>query len=365
MKKSYNHRPAGWSKLGGSIYSDEDLKYAAEKYKGRLLKDFRNENLNLYQAAGYRGPYINGKNTRGFLHNLTKDMIYGHSIPLMFTDDELKNIALLYKTRKEFEKGNQPAYKAAIYRGPIINSNGDIVKPKSRARLKKIGYENTFGFLNEICKHMSPQGNLYKRLIYVFKFYNENGEKNAAYVGLSCNPDKRKKQHLQRITYKSSVGRFIEKNPTLRYEYETLTDFVSIDIAKKLEDEYIHRFKNDGWLILNVAKAGVLGSSKETPEDELRKIAAKYSDLPSFLINDINTYKTICRRGLTEKLTSHIVRTGNPKKYTDEDLINAAIECGSYQVFRKQYDKSKWQQAYRRNLLPKIKEILGVESVTP
>jgi len=90
---------------------------------------------------------------------------------------------------------------------------------------------------------MTPQGNLYKRVIYVYKFYNENNNKSHAYVGLTCNPDKRNQQHLQRITYKSPVKKFIESNPTFRYEFEVLTDFLSPDIAKKAEEDYINKFK--------------------------------------------------------------------------------------------------------------------------
>jgi len=73
--------------------------------------------------------------------------------------------------------------------------------------------------------------------------------------------------------------------------------------------------------------------------------------------NDIQTYKTIHRRGLLNELTSHLLRK-DKRKYTDEDIINSALECGSYSLFRKQYDNTKWQQAYRRDLLPKIKEVL-------
>jgi predicted acetyltransferase len=104
-----------------------------------------------------------------------------------------------------------------------------------------------------------------------------------------------------------------------------LTDFLNSDVVGKIEEKYIKKFKDEGWIMLNIAKGGV--------------------------------YKTICRRGLINELTKDLLRK-DKRKYTDEDIINSALECGSYSLFRKQYNKTKWQQAYRRNLLPKIKEVL-------
>lgn len=277
---------------------------------------------------------------------------------MVYSDNDLRNIALQYKTRKDFERATQGAYQCAISRGPFIDKDGDIIKySKYKGTPKSKGLTNTFGFLNEICEHMTPQGNLYKRVIYVYKFYDENNNKSSAYVGLTCNPNRRDKQHMGGISRKSPVKFFIENNPTFRYEFELLTNFVSSNIVGKLEEDYINKFKNEGWILLNTAKGGVLGSSNEIPIKELQRIVAKYIYFTDFIINENNAYKTICRRGLLNELTKHLLRQDR-RKHTDEDIINTAIECGSYGLFRKQFDKSKWQQAYRRGLLPKIKELL-------
>lgn len=276
---------------------------------------------------------------------------------MVYSDNDLRKIASQYTTRKEFERGKQTAYQCAIRRGPFVDKNGNIVKySKYRGTPKSFGLTNTFGFLNEICNHMIPQGNLYKRIIYVYKFYDENNNNSAAYIGLTYNPDKRNNQHLHRITQKSPVKKFIEKNPTFKYEFEILTDFVDKETAKKLEIEYINKFKDDGWQILNIAKGGVLGSNNETPINVLQEIIKKYDNYIDFINNENGAYKTICRRKLFE-LTDHLKRK-NRRKYSDEDLINTAIECGSYKLFRKQYENTKFQQAYRRNLLPKIRKLL-------
>lgn len=277
---------------------------------------------------------------------------------MVYSDDDLRNIALQYKTRKEFERAKQGAYHCAINRGPFLDKDGNIKKySKHYGSPKSLGLTNTFGFFNEICKHMIPQGNLYKRVIYVYKFYDENNNKSHAYVGLTYNPNRRNQQHIGNIVQKSIVKKFIEDNPMFRYEFEILTDFLSSDIVGKIEDNHINKFKDEGWIMLNTAKGGVLGSNHKTPIKELQRIASKYTNYIDFINNDENTYKTILKRGLSNELCKHLLRK-DKKKYTDEDIFNSALECGSYQLFRKQYEDTKWQQAYRRNLLPKIKEAL-------
>jgi hypothetical protein len=180
---------------------------------------------------------------------------------MVYSDNDLRNIASQYKTRKEFEKGKQGAYHCAVNRGPFLDKKGNIIKySKHYGSPKSLGLTNTFEFLNDICKHMTPQGNLYKRVIYVYKFYDENNNRSKAYVGLTYNPNKRNQQHTQRLTQKSVVKKFIENNPTFRYEFEVLTDFIGTDIVGNLENDYINKFKKEGWIMLNVAKGGVLGS---------------------------------------------------------------------------------------------------------
>jgi hypothetical protein len=132
---------------------------------------------------------------------------------MRYSDNDLRNIAFQYKTRKEFERGSGSAYRSSVGRGPFIDKNGNIIKYKPKWGSKKLlGITNTFEFHNEICKHMKPQGNLYKRVIYVYKFYDESNNKSYAYVGLTCNPSKRNYQHTQKITHKTVVKKFIEKD---------------------------------------------------------------------------------------------------------------------------------------------------------
>ena len=70
-------------------------------------------------------------------------------------------IALKYKTKKEFSEKDKTAYKMAHKRG----------------------------WIDEICIHMEILGNKYNRCIYSYEFPD-----NCVYVGLTCNIDERDRQ---------------------------------------------------------------------------------------------------------------------------------------------------------------------------
>src|ERR1035437_874038 len=99
-----------------AAYGDEELANAAKLHKTR--RDFEKYNTNEYHAAHKRG--------KEFL-----DMVCSHIIPVLhhtYTDDELREIALLYGRMVDFKNKNSGAYSAAYDRG--------------------------LGFLKNICSHM-------------------------------------------------------------------------------------------------------------------------------------------------------------------------------------------------------------------
>ena len=78
-----------------------------------------------------------------------------------YSDEELRTRAKEFKHRSEFKKFDKPAYSAAYARG----------------------------ILDDITTHMTPLGNLYNRLVYVYEF----PQVNAVYVGITYHEDRRKK----------------------------------------------------------------------------------------------------------------------------------------------------------------------------
>jgi len=279
-----------------------------------------------------------------------------------YNDERLREIASKCTTKKDFEITSIGAYSAAIKRGPYTDKNGNIiyyVKGNPLANYK--GLINTHGFFNDICKHMLPMGNLNNRLIYVFKFYDDNGKNHSAYIGLTYNINKRNDGHFN--DKKSTVGNFIKENPTFRYEQEILTDnFVTPDVAKRLEEEYIQKFKNEGWYILNIARSGGLGSGKKIKNEDLKKVTEKYNNVYDFVRKEPNVTRILCKRGLYKEYTQHMKkRIKEFKLYTEDEILSAAKECSSYKDFILKYRTTMYEQSRRRNRLQKIQDVFNYQ----
>jgi hypothetical protein len=275
-----------------------------------------------------------------------------------YNDKILREIASKYETKKEFEIKHNGAVYMSKKRGPYINKNGEIINyVKGESFRKYKGLINTHEFYNDICKHMIPQGNLNNRIIYVFKFYDDNGNKHSAYIGLTYNINKRNEHHFN--DKKSTICKFINENPSFRYEQEILTDdFVIPDIAKRLEKEYIQKFKNEGWNILNIARAGGLGSGEKIKNEELKKVTEKYNNVYDFVRKEPNVNRILSKRGLYKEYTQHMKkRIKEFKLYTEDEILCAAKECNSYNDFILKYRTTMYEQSRRRSRLQRIKDI--------
>lgn len=164
--------------------------------------------------------------------------------------------ALKYETRSQF----------------YINSKGAYLKA-SRNK-----------WLNDICSHMQIQGSLYKRLIYVYEFSD-----NYAYIGLTFNLNRRNKHHLSNKN--SQVFKHIQKTQLIPI-LKTLTHFLDVEEAQKMEEYYVNYYKENNWNILNKSKTGAIGGCKKikwTYENCLLE-ASKYSSRKQFKENSSGAY---------------------------------------------------------------------------
>lgn len=141
-----------------------------------------------------------------------------------WTIDRCKEIALKYNNKRDFRINDANAYSAA----------------------KK------HKFIENICVHMKPLNNALHRCIYSIEFI----ESNSVYIGLTYSMEQRQIKRINRSD--DSVTMYISKTghiPT----YNQLTNYVDTELAVKLEEEYLNKYKNDGWNILNRAKTGSIG----------------------------------------------------------------------------------------------------------
>ena len=283
-----------------------------------------------------------------------------------WTYDMVKNDALKYKKRNDFNRNSKSAYLAAHRNGwldevcshmkSVNNYTFDKVKLESskyltRSEFKKnsLPYYNAAhrnGWLDEVCSHMKPQGSLYKRYVYKVSF-----DDKSIYIGLTYNFDRRKSEHL--ISGNSSVHKHIIQTG-LKPNFYLLTDLLSIEDAVKIECELISYYKNIGFNILNKVKGGGLGSSNIIwTLDKVKGEALKFNTRNDFKKNSPSPYQIAYRNGWLDEVCSHMRSDRKPKGYWTLDKVKEeALKFNSRKEFER--ESSAYQIAYRNGWLDEV-----------
>lgn len=171
-------------------------------------------------------------------------------------------------------------------------------------------------------------GSLYKRLIYSFEFPDK-----SVYVGLTLNSTTRKNEHLNpKRSKKSSVYKYIIESG-LQPKFNELTEYIDSDFASKKEGEFVERYRNDGWKILNRMKTGGLGGNiiKLTKEICILE-ALKYNTKSEWRTGSSSTYVTSKRNKWLNECTKHMKSLNI--KWSYEKVIDEAS---------KYLTKSEWR----------------------
>ena len=104
----------------------------------------------------------------------------------------------------------------------------------------------------EAYAHMETLGNRRYRMIYAYEFPD-----HSVYVGLTFDYKKRGRDHA--IDQNSAVNKHI-KETELTPVRKSLTDYLPVKEAQKMEGQYVEKYRSEGWMILNVAKTGSTGA---------------------------------------------------------------------------------------------------------
>jgi hypothetical protein len=344
-------------------WNEDSLKNEASKYNS--LIDFRNANKSAYQLAqnigmdffneitshmdrrrdkwtddeliqdalkySDLGDYIKNstgdsvarKRGKDFYRKITSHMTRKNAEIYIYSEDELKLEALKYKTRNEFNEKNGVAYRQALNKGK--------------------------DFYESIVQHMGDIGDIKKRMIYAFLFPN-----NIIYVGLTYKLEIREKQHLQidDTTKKSPVKNYI-KETGIQPQLIKLTDYIPYDEAQKKEDEFIKKFTNEGYTLLNTQKAGSLGAGiNKWTKNKLKQLALTYTDYTKFTKEQRSAYTTAKNMGILDDITSHMVKSGRIK-WTEDMVKQIALAYNDLNSFY--YGNSNaYQAAIRFGILDDI-----------
>lgn len=243
----------------------------ALKYTTKI--DFIKNSNNVYKIA-WRNDWL--KDITSHMVELQKPIGYWNN------KENCINEALKYETRSEFRKHSSGTYSAVLLNNwledvckhmiykqkphnywtferckELVNNYKTIseVKIKNNGAYKAI-LRN--GWDEELFLNMSIVGSKYKRLIYAFEFTDK-----SVYIGLTYDSEERYRGHfINEHKNKSTPFKYFEKT-NLNPEFKLLTDYVDVELAIKLEGEYLEKYRQDGWNILNKKKTGGIGNYKK------------------------------------------------------------------------------------------------------
>ena len=220
---------------------------------------------------------------------------------IYLTKDKCAELALLCKTRKELNVKYSGAYNK------ILKNRWD----------------------DELCKHMIRVGNSYMRCVYAYEFNDD-----YIYVGLTCNINNRDYAH-KHTDKNSSVYKHIKKTKYIP-EIHQLSEYIPKEKAANLECEFIKKYNNDGWKILNKNKGGTLGGiDLFWTEKNCLDAAKKCKSRKEFILRFPGAWCSAKKYGWLKKCYKHMILLMKPQGFwTKNRCLEIALKCNSKKQFR-------------------------------
>ncbi len=179
------------------------------------------------------------------------------------------------------------------------------------------------------------KGVLSKKRIYVVYCYKDE-DTNAVYVGLTNNLRQRHWQHCNGIL----------KNGERRYDivyryFQSIGKDVPQPVIKKgelyakeaqqYEKQYLKQYKDDGFVVLNLAKAGSLGAYGKWSKEMCYNEAKKYQTREEFKFGNNSAYNAARRNGWIDEYTWFL----SPFRWTKELCYEEAKKARSKSEFKR------------------------------
>ena len=308
----------------------------------------------------------------GFLNKICGHMIQINKPKGYWTFEKCWEEALKYETRKEYSENKSGSYMSA-FKNKWLNQicghmtinhrpNGYWSFEKCRDEALKYQTKKEFeenspsasviagrnGWTEQITSHMTLLGNKYKRCIYSYEFL----EDNSVYVGLTYNIDERQRGRDHRNT--DQVTKHIKETGYIPNR-KILTDYIDVEVASKLEGDFVDKYKNDGWNILNVIKTGGIGCgslfwNKERCINAASQCKTKSEFNKKFRGAQSSAYKNGWMPEINAILKSN---RGGVIKYTIDSCKNKSLLCRTRAEFKKNYI-CEFNAAYRNGWLDDI-----------
>lgn len=193
--------------------------------------------------------------------------------------EKIMTRASTYNTKRDWAKFDSPSYQAAKDRKLLDNQdivghmkilarkntffsvvrlfiNHQEMTPSQfrRRNSSAVAFSERHGFYEKARdKYLNVGGNYASRGIYAIEFV----EQKSVYVGLTFNFKKRRLEHINKSSNKY-VRYFIESGYS--FNFIEKTGYISSEAAKEMEEEILSKYIVSGWIKLNIARTGALGS---------------------------------------------------------------------------------------------------------
>lgn len=254
-----------------------------------------------------------------------KQMKFGY-----WTEEKMQEEVNKYQTRKDFLKNSSAAH--SVYGKKMID---------------------------ELFKNHPNEGFIdveeWKENSYIIYVY-EIPDFNKAYVGLTNNVERRDKEHL--FSFNEKLNIFCKENNIPVPEYKILEDNIKSTEVKNKEEYWIQKYKNIGWYMFNIAKAGSLGGyAKKWSKKSLQIEANKYKSINEFRKKNNSAYNCALRKKLIDELFQNHINKGLQKRRNNYWTIEKIKEQVDKYKDRKDFylnNRSLYNLTLRKGLMNEL-----------
>ena len=190
---------------------------------------------------------------------------------------------------------------------------------------------------------------------------------NAVYIGLTKDFESRVKDELS-YTKTSPVKQYLDDTGD-SYTVEQIETHLQSKEASALEIQYISKYRNEGYVVLNRHPGGGLGAYQRatdprTDDEILDEIFSKYHSYKELRENGTELFGQVCRRNLYERVWERLPKYATVKY--DINYLNSIIQsCTKFMEFKQRYpEEYKYIKSHRMgNMLSGLDR--SVERVLP
>ena len=197
----------------------------------------------------------------------------------------------------------------------------EALKYSSRRDFRAAGFAykkaSVKGWRDEICAHMVRLGSVSHRFVYVIS----DPIAKSVYVGLTCDPKRRAKNHA----IKGPAQSLIKNGAKL----EVISKLLASSDAAELEIETIKKFRSLGFNVLNTMKGGGLGGKAVWTIESCREEASKFDTRGDFATHATRAYNAAWEKGWLDEICAHMPKR-KPRRMMKWTLEKVQSEASKY-----------------------------------